>query len=189
MATVQFLRWKNSKEKYASYRELKAKRQFRHNLLNEILKNYSTLNTGEIIQYREIILSGTGILIPVLDLDKAQDLAFNLRNLDAEVVVRAMDDAAQCESCGTFTVIYLAEDQEFKIYCCATCSETKRACPKCGQGWLRHYRNTIALIDWYSCDDCCFSWDSNWNEISRYGECQSTQEQFGIDSKLIRDLL
>jgi len=187
MATVQFLLWKNSREKYASYRELKEKRQSRQNLLDDILKHYSTLTADEITQYREMLLSGNSTLIPVFDLDKAQDLALNLRNLGAAVIVRAMDDASQCEYCGTFTVIHLDEDQGFKIYCCATCSEIKRACPQCGQGWLRHYRNAIAPIDRYSCDDCGFTWDSNWNEISRYGECQSTQELFGIDPKLVRD--
>ena len=182
MTTVQFLLWRNYKEKYASYRELKAKRQFKQNLLDEILKNYSTLNADEIIAYREILLSGTRILIPVLDLDKAQDLAFNLRTLGAEVVVREMDHAAQCEYCGTFTVIHLDDDQEFKIYCCAKCNEIKRACPKCqGQGWLRHYRNKISPIDRYSCDECGFTWDSDWNE--------STQELFGLDFKLVRDFL
>lgn len=189
MTTVQFLLWKNPKEEYASYRELKAKRQSRQILLDGILRNYSALNTDEIIRYRETLISGTSILIPVLDLDKARDLAFSLRNLGAEVVVREMDHACQCEYCGTFTVIHLAEDQGVEIYCCAKCGEIKRACPKCGQGWLRHYRNAIPPIDRYSCDECCFTWDSNWNEISRYGESQSTQKLFGLDSKLVRDFL
>jgi len=136
-----------------------------------------------------MLLSEVRVLIPVVDLDKAQDLSLNLKKLGAEVVIREMDDACQCENCGTFTVIELAEDHGFKVYCCAKCSEIKRACPKCqGQGWLRHYRNSISPIDRYSCDGCSFTWDSNWNEITSVGN-QSAKDIFGVDPYLIRDFL
>ena len=81
-----------------------------------------------------------------------------------------MADGIQCESCGTFTVVYLRDEPErVRLYRCAQCGETKRWCPRCEQGWVRHYRDERAGNDLYNCDEC----EATWSAVAVIGKDDS----------------
>jgi hypothetical protein len=190
MSSVEFYSWKNFDAHYRSPHDLKALHEYRKNALDRILKEYSTLDLEEAIEYRETMLSGRGAGIPARNLDQAEEMATALAMLGANILLREMDNACQCEYCNTVTVIKIGEDPPgFELHRCAKCSEIKRSCPQCGgQGWLRHYRTKSPVTDMYLCDDCYCLWVMDSNEMKLRTEW-SFDEIWTNNTQLIRDFL
>jgi hypothetical protein len=151
-----------------SYRALKAWREERKASLLEVVRAYSAASSEpELKRSVEDILSGASPTIPVPNRELGAEFVRVLETLGGSARFREMENACQCPSCNTFTVVKVGEDPTgYEAFACCTCLELKRACPACGgQGWLLHYRADAPGWEGYICDECCYVLDLSWRPI------------------------
>ena len=67
----------------------------------------------------------------------------------------------ECEVCGEVAVEHRYDEPSgVGVWCCRSCGDLKRWCPRCDQGWIRRFQLAAANTEFLACDECDATWPS-----------------------------